>query len=147
MRRIHNVAAGLVTAVVLAAFVACSSDSSTGGGGKIDLSGTYQLVSLLLGGILPAPGSTGTLTATTDSVHATIMIKTPNPAIVPDTTLTLAGSYLAKQAGGKDSIYVVLGGALGTIPGSFTITGSAKDTLSLNLTTPAGSFTAIWHKL
>ena len=147
MRRIHNVAAGLVTAAVLATFVACSSDSSTGGGGKIDLSGTYQLVSLLLGGILPAPGSTGTLTATTDSVHANIMIKTPNPAIVPDTTLTLAGSYLAKQAGGKDSIYVVLGGALGTIPGSFTITGSAKDTLSLNLTTPAGSFTAIWHKL
>ena len=147
MRRFHNVAAGLVTTAVLATFVACSSDSSTGGGGKIDLSGTYQLVSLLLGGILPAPGSNGTLTATTDSVHATIMIKTPNPAIVPDTTLTLAGSYLAKQAGGKDSIYVVLGGALGTIPGSFTITGSAKDTLSLNLTTPAGSFTAIWHKL
>jgi len=147
MRRFHNVAAGLVTAAVLATFVACSSDSSTGGGGKIDLSGTYQLVSLLLGGILPAPGSTGTLTATTDSVHANITIKTPNPAIVPDTMLTLAGSYLAKQAGGKDSIYVVLGGALGTIPGSFTITGSAKDTLSLNLTTPAGSFTAIWHKL
>ena len=146
MRRIHNVAAGLVTAAVIAAVVACSSDSSTGGGGRIDLSGTYTLVSLLLGGILPAPGSTGTLTATTDSVHANITIKTPNPAIVPDTTIALAGSYLAKQAGGKDSIYVVLGGALGTIPGSFTITGSAKDTLSLNLTTPAGSFTAIWHK-
>lgn len=147
MRRIHGVAAGLVTAAVIATVVACSSDSSTGGGGRIDLSGTYTLVSLLLGGILPAPGSTGTLTATTDSVHANITIKTPNPAIVPDTTIALAGSYLAKQAGGKDSIYVVLGGALGTIPGSFTITGSAKDTLSLNLTTPAGSFTAIWHKL
>ncbi len=146
MHRMHRRASGLVTAAVMATVVACSSDSSTGGGGKIDLSGTYTLVSLLLGGILPAPGSTGTLTATTDSVHANITIKTPNPAIVPDTTIALAGSYLAKQAGGKDSIYVVLGGALGTIPGSFSITGSAKDTLSLNLTTPAGSFTAIWHK-
>ena len=146
MRRMHHVAASLCTAAVIATFVACSSDSSTGGSAKIDLTGSYSLVQLLLGGILPAPGSTGTLTATADSVHANITIVTPNPLIVPDTTLTLAGSYLAKQAGGKDSIYIVLGGALGTVPGTFTITGVSKDTLSLNLLTPAGSFTAVWHK-
>ena len=146
MRRIHGVAAGLVTAAVLATFVACSSDSGTGGNATIDLSGSYTLTQLLLGGLLPAPGSTGTLVATRDSLHANITIVSPDTALVPDTTIALAGSYLAKQAGGKDSIYVVLGGALGTIPGSFTISGAAKDTLSLSLTTPAGSFKAIWHK-
>lgn len=145
MRRINRVAAGLVTATIIATFVACSN-SSTGVGGKIDLTGSYTLVQLVLGGILPAPGSTGTLMATTDSVHANIHIVSPDTAIVHDTTLALGGSYLAKQAGGKDSIYVVLGGALGTIPGSFTISGAAKDTLSLTLLTPAGSFTAVWHK-
>lgn len=146
MRRMHRRAAGLVTAAAIATFVACSSDSGTGGSAKIDLTGNYTLVQLVLGGILPAPGSTGTLTATTDSVHANITIVSPDTNIVHDTTLALAGSYLAKQAGGKDSIYVILGGALGTIPGSFTISGAAKDTLSLTLLTPAGSFTAVWHK-
>ena len=146
MRRIHGVAAGLVTAAVMATVVACSSDSGTGGNATIDLSGSYSLVQLLLGGFIPAPGSTGTLTATTDSVHANITIISPDTSIVHDTTLALAGSYLAKAAGGTDSIYVVLGGALGTIPGSFSITGASKDTLSLTLMTPAGSFKAIWHK-
>ena len=145
MRRIKGVAAGLVTVAVLANFVACSSDSGTGGSANIDLSGSYTLTQLLLGGLLPAPGSTGTLVATTDSLHANITIVSPDTALVPDTTIALAGSYLAKQAGGKDSIYVMLAGAL-TIPGSFTISGAAKDTLSLSLTTPAGSFKAIWHK-
>jgi hypothetical protein len=145
MRRIYGVAAGLVTAALMAFVVACSS-SSTGGGATLDLTGSYRLLQLLLGGFIPAPGSTGTLTATTDSVHANIIIVSPDTSIVHDTTLALSGSYLAKQAGGKDSIYVVLGGALGTIPGSFTITGAAKDTLSLTLLTPAGSFKAIWHK-
>jgi hypothetical protein len=146
MCRMHRAAAGLVTAAIIATLVACGSNSSTGVSGKIDLTGSYSLVQLILGGILPAPGSTGTLTATADSVHANIMIVSPDTAIVHDTALALAGSYLAKQAGAKDSIYVVLGGALGTIPGSFTISGAAKDTLSLTLLTPAGSFTAIWHK-
>ena len=146
MRRMHHVTAGLFAAAVIATFVACSSESGTGGGGKIDLTGSYTLVQLLLLGVFPAPGSTGTLTATTDSVHANIHIVSPDTSIVHDTTLALAGSYLAKQAAGKDSIYVVLGGALGTIPGSFTISGAAKDTLSLTLLTPAGSFTAVWHK-
>jgi hypothetical protein len=145
MRRMQRVAAGLCTAAVIATFVACSSDSSTGGSTKIDLTGSYSLVQLLLLGTIPAPGSSGTLTATTDSVHAHIIIVSPVP-VVPDTTLTLAGSYLAKQTGGKDSIYIVLGGALGTVPGTFTISGVSKDTLSLSLSTPAGSFTAVWHK-
>ena len=146
MRRIHGVAAGLVTAVVMATIVACSSDNGTGTSTTLDLTGSYSLVQLILGGLLPAPGSTGSLTATKDSLHANIHIVSPDTAIVHDTTLALAGSYLAKHAGSKDSIYVVLGGALGTVPGSFTITGAAKDTLSLTLLTPAGSFTAIWHK-
>jgi len=146
MRRIHNVAAGLVTAVLMAIVVACSSDS-TGGSVTLDLTGSYSLVQLLLGGFIPAPNSTGTLTATTDSIHANIHIVTPDTTIIPhDTTVALSGSYVAKHAGNKDSIYVVLGGALGTVPGSFTITGAAKDTLTLNLQTPAGLFTAIWHK-
>ena len=146
MRRMHRVAAGLIAAAAIATFVACSSDSGTGGSTTLDLTGSYTLVQLLLGGFIPAPGSTGTLIATKDSVHANITIVSPDTSIVHDTTLALVGSYLAKQAAGKDSIYVILGGALGTVPGTFTITGAAKDTLSLSLTTPAGPFTAIWHK-
>ena len=147
MRRHFGLAAGLVTAAVVAAAVACSSGSSTGGGGKIDLTGIYSLVTLLLGGLLPAPGSTGTLTATVDSVHANITIVSPDTSLVHDTTLALAGSYLAKQAGNTDSIYVVVSGGLGTVPGTFAITGAAKDTLTLNLLIQGqGSFKAIWHK-
>ena len=140
MRRIRGVVCGLMTAAVLATVVACSSDSGTGGGGRIDLTGTYSLVTLLLGGFIPAPGSTGTLTATADSVHANITIVSPDTSLVPDTTLALAGSYVAKQAGNTDSIYVVLGGALGTIPGSFAISGAAKDTLTMTLSNPAAMF-------
>lgn len=147
MRRKHVGAAGLLTAAVMATIVACSSDSGTGGSATLDLTGTYSLVQLLLGGLIPAPGSTGTLIATKDSVHANITIVSPDTSLVPDTSLTLNGSYLAKHAGNKDSIYVVLGGALGTVPGSFTFSGAANDTLSLTLQTPAGSFKAIWHKL
>lgn len=146
MRRMRRVAVGLIAAAAIATFVACSSDSGTGGTITFDLTGSYTLVQLLLGGFIPAPGSTGTLTATKDSVHANITIVSPDTSVVHDTTLTLTGSYLAKQAGGKDSIYVVLGGALGTVPGTFSISGAAKDTLSLTLTTPAGPFTAVWHK-
>lgn len=147
MRRVHGRVAALITAAAIATAVACSSsDNGTGPSTTLDLSGSYTLDSLILGGVLPAPGSTGTLVATKDSVHADITIVTPNPLLVPDTTLTLAGSYLAKQAAGKDSIYIVLGGALGTVPGSFTITGAAKDTLTLFLVTTAGAFTAKWHK-
>lgn len=145
MRRISGKAAGFITAAVVATVVACSSDS-TGGSASLDLTGSYTLVQLLLGGFISAPGSTGTLTATKDSVHANITIVSPDTSIVHDTTLALTGSYVAKHAGSKDSIYVVLGGALGTVPGSFSITGSAQDTLTLNLATPAGLFSAIWHK-
>jgi hypothetical protein len=145
MRRMRAMAVGMGTAAAVAIVVACS-DSGTGNSTRIDLTGSYTLVQLLLGGLLPAPGSTGTLTATSDSVHANIGIVSPDTALVHDTTLALAGSYLAKQAGGKDSIYIVITG-LGTIPGTFTITGAAKDTLSLNLVVGVGqSFTAVWHK-
>lgn len=134
---------GVAAAAVFAA--SCGSDKGTGPSGAVDLTGSYSLVQLLLGGFLDAPGSTGTLTATADSVHATITIVSPNTAIVPDTTLQLDGSYLARHTSPKDSIYIVISG-LGTIPGTFTITGSAKDTLTLGLSTPAGALTTVWHK-
>lgn len=137
-------AVGVIAAATVATFVACS-DSGTSPNTTIDLTGSYSLVQLLLGGVLSAPGSTGSLTATTDSLHASIAIVSPDTALVHDTTLTLAGAYLAKQAAGKDSIYIIING-LGTIPGTFTITGTAKDTLSLSLFTPGGAFTAVWHK-
>jgi hypothetical protein len=138
---------GLAAAATIGTFAACGSDSGTGvgTGGAVDLTGTYTLVSLVLGGILPAPGSSGTLTATADSVHADITIVSPNTAIVPDTTLSLVGSYVAKQTSHGDSVYIVING-LGTIPGGFAISGAAKDTLSLNLVTTAGAFGTTWHK-
>jgi len=144
MRRIRGVAGGVMTAAMVAAVVACG-DSGTGGSTTVDLTGSYTLVQLLLGGFINAPGSTGTLTATSDSVHASITIVSPDTSLVPDTTLVLAGSYVAKHTSSKDSIYIVITG-LGTIPGTFSITGAAKDTLTLGLFTPGGAFTAIWHK-
>lgn len=144
MRRIRGPVAGIMAAAVVAAVVACS-DSGTGGSTKVDLTGSYSLVQLLLGGFINAPGSTGTLTATADSLHANITIVSPDTSIVHDTTLTLAGAYLAKHTSAKDSVYIVIGG-LGTIPGTFSITGAAKDTLTLGLFTPGGAFTAVWHK-
>ena len=134
---------GMLAAAAIA--VACSSDKGTGPNGTVNLTGNYSLVQLLLGGFLDAPGSTGTLTATADSVHATITIVSPNTTIVPDTTLQLDGSYLARHTSTKDSVYIVISG-LGTIPGTFTITGTAKDTLTLGLSTPAGALTTVWHK-
>jgi len=143
MHRKRLTIVGVTVAAALA--VACSSDKGTGPSGTVDLTGSYSLVQLLLGGFINAPGSTGTLTATTDSVHASITIVSPDTSLVHDTTLALAGSYVAKHTSGKDSIYVIVSG-LGTIPGTFTITGTAKDTLTLGLTTPAGALTTVWHK-
>jgi hypothetical protein len=143
MHRKRLTIVGVTVAAALA--VACSSDKGTGPSGTVDLTGSYSLVQLLLGGFINAPGSTGTLTATTDSVHASITIVSPDTSLVHDTTLALAGSYVAKHTSGKDSIYVIVSG-LGTIPGTFTITGAAKDTLTLGLFTPAGAFTSVWHK-
>lgn len=144
MRRIRGPVVGILATAVVAAVVACS-DSGTGGSTKIDLTGSYSLVQLLLGGFINAPGSTGTLTATADSVHANITIVSPDTSLVHDTSLTLAGSYQARHTSAKDSIYIVISG-LGTIPGTFSITGAAKDTLTMGLFTPGGAFTAVWHK-
>jgi len=144
MRQIPGLVVGVIAAAVVAGIVACG-DSGTGGSAKVDLTGNYTLTQLLLGGFIPAPGSTGTLTATTDSVHANITIVSPDTSVIHDTTLTLAGSYLAKHTSTKDSIYVIIGG-LGTIPGTFSISGASKDTLTLGLFTPGGAFTAVWHK-
>lgn len=146
MRRIRVMVVGLATAAMIGTLVACSDNSGTGtGGAALDLTGSYTLTSLVLGGILPAPGSTGTLTATATDVNANITIVSPDTLLVPDTTLSLIGTYSAKQTSHGDSIYIVLTG-LGTIPGTLTISGAAKDTLALNLLTSAGQFTATWKK-
>lgn len=143
MHRKRVTIVGLLVAAAIA--VGCGSDKGTGPNGSVNLTGSYSLVQLLLGGFIPAPGSTGTLTATADSVHASITIVSPDTTVVPDTTLTLVGAYLAKHTSAKDSIYVIISG-FGTIPGTFTITGTAKDTLTLGLSTPAGALTTVWHK-
>ena len=135
-----------VVALASAALIggACGGDGGSGPSGSVDLSGSYTLVKLNLGGFLDAPGSTGTLDATKDSVHADINLVSPDTALVPDTTLLIDGSYIAKHTASKDSIYVII--SLGTLPGTFSITGAAKDTLSLTLLTSAGIFTTVWHK-
>ena len=145
MRRIRLVAVALAATVALGAPTACS-DSGSGPGGGVNLAGTYTLVSLLLGGIIDAPGSTGTLVFTSSSFNANLSIVSPDTLLVPDTTLVLLGTYSAKHTSSGDSVYLVLPGALGTIPGTFDIRGTLQDTLVLNLATPLGNLGSTWYK-
>ncbi len=145
MRRIRLVAVALALTVAFGAPTACS-DSGSGPGGGVNLAGTYTLVSLLLGGILPAPGSTGTLVFTSSSFDANLNIVSPDTSLVPDTALVLFGTYSAKHTSSGDSIYLVLPGAFGTIPGTFVIRGALQDTLVLNLATPLGNLGSTWYK-
>ena len=145
MRRLRVAAVALAGTVAFGAPTACS-DSGSGPGGGVNLAGTYTLVSLLLGGILPAPGSTGTLVFTSSTFNANLTVVSPDTLLVPDTTLVLLGTYSARHTSSGDSIYLVLPGALGTIPGTFAIRGAVQDTLVLNLVTPLGSLGSTWYK-
>lgn len=145
MRRTRLAAVALAASVAVGVPTACS-DSGSGPGGGVNLTGTYTLVSLLLGGIIDAPGSTGTLVFTSSSFNANLSIVSPDTLLVPDTTLVLLGTYSAKHTSSGDSIYLVLPGALGTIPGTFDIRGTLQDTLVLNLATPLGNLGSTWYK-
>jgi hypothetical protein len=133
--------------VLAIAVVAACSDNGSGPGGTADLSGTYDLVSLRFG-LLSAPGSSGSLAFTADSFQAVIQVVSPDTTIVPDTSLTLLGSYLAKI--NPDSLYLVLPMGLGTIGGTYQIAGAQRDTLVLNLVFPASPqpipLNTVWHK-
>ena len=111
----------------------------------MSLAGNYNLVSLAFGAA-PAPGSTGTLAFTSDSFNAVIRIISPDTAFLHDTTLTLGGAYVAKHTSAADSVFLVLLG-LGTIPGTFQISGTARDTLELDLLSPLGPLSTTWLKL
>ncbi len=144
MRQLRMATVALAAAATIGGAAGCGTDST--GTGGVSLAGNYGLVTLLLGGILPAAGSTGTLAFTSSSFDATINLVSPNTMIVPDTILVLVGSYTAKHTSSGDSIYLVLGVPLGTISGTYAVSGSASDTLALNLATPLGALGTIWHK-
>jgi hypothetical protein len=144
MRRARlTVVAGLALALIGAA-VACS-DNGTGGGTAIDLSGTYNLVTLAFNG-LPFTGSTGTLVFTSSIFNADLQLVSPDTSIVHDTTIVLGGTYTAKSTGAGDSVYLILPQNLGTIPGTFTVSGAAKDTLGLTLLFSGALLQTTWHK-
>jgi hypothetical protein len=145
MRKIRLTAVVLAATLVFGVPTACS-DSGSGPGGGVNLAGTYTLVSLLLGGLLPAPGSTGILVFTSSSFSADIDVVSPDTLLVPDTALVLFGTYSAKHTSSGDSVYLVLPGALGTIAGTFDIRGAQQDTLVLNLATPLGNLGSTWYK-
>lgn len=145
MRHQRKTIVALATAATIGVWAACGKDS-TGTGGNVTLTGNYDLVTLILGGILPATGSTGTLAFTSSAFDATIQLVSPDTSIVHDTTLVLTGTYTAKHTSGGDSIYLVLGVPLGTIAGTFAVSGATSDTLALNLFTPLGQLGTIWHK-
>ena len=145
MRHTRMTLVALATAATIAVGAACGKDS-TGTGGTVSLAGNYDLVTLILGGILPADSSSGTLVFTSSSFNATIQLVSPDTSIVHDTTLALAGTYTAKHTSAGDSIYLVLGVPLGTVSGTFAVSGATSDTLALNLFTPLGQLGTIWHK-
>jgi len=145
MRKMRLATVALAATVAFGVPTACS-DSGSGPGGGVNLAGTYTLVSLVLGGLLPAPGSTGTLVFTSSSFNADLTVVSPDTLLVPDTTIVLLGTYSARHTSSGDSIYLVLPGALGTIPGTFAVRGVQQDTLVLNLATPLGTLGSTWHK-
>ena len=144
MRHLRMTVLALATAATLGTAAACGNDST--GTSSVSLAGDYDLVTLILGGLLPAPGSTGTLAFTSTSFDASINLVSPDTSLVHDTILSLVGSYTAKHTSSGDSIYLVLGVPLGTIGGTYAVAGSARDTLALNLSTPLGPLGTIWHK-
>jgi len=142
MRPVRMAVLVLVSGGAIGAATACNDTSGPGG---VSVVGTYTLVSLHVGPF-PAPGSSGTLTFTSSTVDATINIVSPNSGIIHDTTLVLTGSYTTKHLAFADSIYLVLGVPLGTVGGTYAVSGAASDTLSLSVTTPLVPLGTIWHK-
>jgi hypothetical protein len=133
----HRVRLAVVTLMAMAAIgtaIGCS-DSGTGpGGGAVDLTGTYDLVSLTFG--LPTTaGGLMVMSSSTfaDSIHVT------SPA---DTVILLAGTYVTK---GSDSIYLTPPSPFPQIPGTFR-RNAAKDTLALNLSFSGTALATVWHK-
>lgn len=136
MRRMNHAAAGLVTAAVIATFVACSSsDKGTGPITTVDLTGNYSLTSLTFGGIPTTAGGTMVMTSSTftDSIHVTVPI---------DTVIKLAGTYVAKS---NDSIYLSPPQPLPQVPGTFS-KNTANNTLALNLSFSGTALASVWQK-
>ena len=136
MRRIHSVAAGLVTAAVLATFVACSSsDKGTGPITPVDLTGNYSLTSLTFGSIPTTAAGTMVMSSSTfaDSIHVTAPI---------DTVIKLAGTYVAKS---NDSIYLSSSQPSAQVPGTFS-KNTTNNTLALNLSFSGTALASLWQK-
>lgn len=136
MRRIHGVAAGLLTAAVLATFVACSSsDKGTGPITPVDLTGNYSLTSLTFGGIPTTAAGTMVMGSSTfaDSIHVTLPI---------DTVIKLSGTYVAKS---NDSIYLSSSQPMAQVPGTFS-KNTTNNTLALNLLFSGTALASLWQK-
>lgn len=136
MRRMQQIAAGVITAVVIATFVACSSsDKGTGPITTVDLTGNYSLTSLTFGGIPTTAGGTMVMTSSTfaDSIHVTAPI---------DTVIKLAGTYVAKS---NDSIYLTAAQPLPQVPGTFS-KNTGNNTLALNLSFSGTALASLWQK-
>ena len=124
-------------ALGLGVAVACSSDSGMGVGAA-NVVGNYTLVSFIYG--IPTT-ATGTLVFTATTFDANVHVTAPS-----DTTIALAGNYSTKHTGAGDSIYLSPPFPIPTIPGSYVIGGTAKDTLALNLSISGNALNTVWHK-
>jgi hypothetical protein len=148
MRRIHAVAAGLVTAAVMATVVACSSDN--GSGPSTGLTGTYTLDTLVVdtGPALFPPVATGTLQFGTPAIFAVSLTLHP-PAAPKDSTISISGNYTLSAS---DSIDLSVLGGLFHIHGTHVESGNK---LVLNILVPPGFIGTdtlpspvhlVWHK-
>ncbi|MGH2397828.1 MAG: hypothetical protein ACREMW_02995 [Gemmatimonadales bacterium] len=138
MRKMRLAAVALAATVAFGAPTACS-DSGTGAGGTIDLTGNYNLVSLFFGVLTTT--ATGTLAFTSTSFSTNIHVTAP-----VDSTIVLAGAYAARHTSSGDSIYLTLPAGLGTAAGSFLIAGTQQDTLVISLSLGGSSLVTIWDK-
>lgn len=129
-------------ALVVSVAEACGSDSGSGPGSTpVDLTGNYVLDTLTFTGIPTA--STGTLSFTADSFNADFHVVIPT---ITDTTLALAGNYVARHTSVADSIYLTGDSLPTTILGTF-LRSAQLDTLHLDLVIPGlGSLNSIWLK-
>lgn len=141
MRLVHL----MIVALGAGAFGVVTACNDSGGPAGVSLVGDYTLVALAVGPF-PAPGSTGTLSFTSTTVNATLNVISPNTGVIHDTTLVLSGSYTTSAFGFGDSIHLALGPPIGTIGGTYVVSGTSRDTLSLSFTALSVPFGTIWHK-